>query len=647
MSWPYKIFDSLQDSVIVIDANFGVHYANNAASVLLDVSAKRFKGGKSLEQFIVFTQPILAPGELLPLSEQSPYKELDFTSPTGKAGGVQVTIQPQPSMDGSEAPPERWIMYMRDVSLERVLAEKYRGELDRRQAVIEDLRVARAQLEDYSKNLEKKVAERTAELSEANQLMTAILNSLGQGILVFDQKGACLPFRSKVCNEVLEVEPSVSKMADVLKLSAEERESFNQWLGALFDEMIPFEDLCALGPSQYKHSAGKFIALNFNPMRDQSGQLKGVVMVATDRTAEVEAKLEAERERSYARMVVQTVKYRSQFKSFIADADNLIESLLREFVAMVKPAVSDQRYEEIARDLHTVKGGAATFGMSEIANLAHHAESVLAQFKADSSKARELTEGIEHLGNGFKNFLVQNSDLIGNSSVKNGRTAEIPVGQLQRWLSKASAVPALAHEIYENGICVPLSESLSHYASVVAETATALNKKVEPLVIEDQGIRIDQDRFKDFIPTLVHAFRNAVDHAIETPEERVQAGKPPEGKIKVSCERKNHGIRINIEDDGRGIDPDKIRDRLLSLGRNICAIPTSDYDLVQVVFEPSFSSRTQVTEFSGRGVGLAAVKEEVEKMGGKAWIESKIGCGSKIVLEIPDQFSIEKYKAAA
>src|SRR4051812_24181684 len=102
MSWPNKIFDSLQDSVIVIDSQFGVHYANNAASLLLDISAKRFKGGKPLSQFLEFVQPLLANGESLSLTEQSPYKELDFTSPAGKSGSVQVTIQPQPPIDGSE-----------------------------------------------------------------------------------------------------------------------------------------------------------------------------------------------------------------------------------------------------------------------------------------------------------------------------------------------------------------------------------------------------------------------------------------------------------------------------------------------------------------------------------------------------------------
>ena len=648
MSWPYKIFDSLQDSVIVIDAEFGVHYANNAASLLLDISAKRFKGGKPLSQFMEFVQPLLAQGETLSASEQSPYKELDFTSPAGKTGSVQVTVQPQPAADGSDSAPDRWIIYMRDVSLERVLAEKYRGELDRRQAVIEELRVAQAQLEDYSKNLEKKVEARTAELSEANQLMTAILNSLGQGILVFDREGNCLPFQSKVCSEVLEADSSVKKVSDVLKLAGSEKESFDQWLDALFSDMIPFEDICGLGPSQYTHSKGKFIALNFNPMRDGQGNLKGVVMVATDRTAEVEAKKEAERERSYARMVVQTVKYRSQFKSFIADAEDLIQSLLNEFVMQAKNAVTDERYEEIARDLHTVKGGAATFGMADIASLAHEAETLLGKFKSDSTKDKELSASVKSLSDGFRGFIKQNADLLGHSSLNQGRTVEIPVIELQKWFAKAAPIhPELASDIYEDGICVPLGDGLAHYSSVVVETAATLGKKVKPLVIDDGGLRVDQERYQEFLPTLVHAFRNAVDHAIETPEERLVAGKQPDGSISVVCQNVGKNLRIVIQDDGRGIDPDKIRDRLLSLGRNICSISDDDKEVIQVIFEPSFTSKSEVTEFSGRGVGLAAVKEEAEKLGGKIWVESKIGVGSKIFIEIPNESQVDQYKRAA
>ena len=648
MSWPYKIFDSLQDSVIVIDAQFGVHYANNAASLLLDISAKRFKGGKPMSQFLEFVQPLFAEGETLSPTEQSPYKELDFTSPAGKNGSVQVTVQPQPPPDGSDASPDRWIIYMRDVSLERVLAEKYRAELDRRQAVIEDLRVARGQLEDYSKNLEKMVEERTAELREANQLMTAILNSLGQGILVFDREGNCLPFKSKVCSEVLEADSSVRQVSEVLKLQGSEKESFGQWLDALFSEMIPFEDICGLGPSQYNHSQGKFIALNFNPMRDTHGNLKGVVMVATDRTAEVEAKKEAERERSYARMVVQTVKYRSQFKSFIADAEDLIQSLLNEFVMQAKKAVSAERFEEIARDLHTVKGGAATFGMSEIASLAHEAETLLGKFQVDSSKDKELSVSVKALSDGFRGFIKQNSDLLGHSSLNQGRTVEIPVIELQKWFAKAAPLDsALASEIYEDGICVPLGDGLAHYSSVVVETAATLGKKVKPLIVDDGGLRIDHERYQEFLPTLVHAFRNAVDHAIETPEERLVAEKQPEGTISVVCQNIGKNLRIVIQDDGRGIDPDKIRDRLLSLGRNICSIPDSDQEVIQVIFEPSFTSKSEVTEFSGRGVGLAAIKEEAEKLGGKIWVESKVGVGSKIFIEIPNQSQVDQFKRAA
>ena len=101
---------------------------------------------------------------------------------------------------------------------------------------------AMADLEDYAKNLEKKVESRTAELRSANHLLEAILNSLGQGFLIFDEKGNCLPIYSKICEKILETNPTKKKIWNVLKLSEQQAEEFKNWSKLVFEEVLPFED---------------------------------------------------------------------------------------------------------------------------------------------------------------------------------------------------------------------------------------------------------------------------------------------------------------------------------------------------------------------------------------------------------------------
>src|SRR5690606_17910733 len=115
-------------------------------------------------------------------------------------------------------------------------------------SVIVDLRKAKAQLEDYSKNLEQKVEQRTAELAEANALIAAVINSLKQGFFVFDANGNCLPFYSKACETLLYVKDINKPVWEILQLPPTDIPGFKDWIGVLFAEPLPFDDIAVLGP---------------------------------------------------------------------------------------------------------------------------------------------------------------------------------------------------------------------------------------------------------------------------------------------------------------------------------------------------------------------------------------------------------------
>jgi two-component system, chemotaxis family, sensor kinase CheA len=135
--------------------------------------------------------------------------------------------------------------------------------------------------------------------------------------------------------------------------------------------------------------------------------------------------------------------------------------------------------------------------------------------------------------------------------------------------------------------------------------------------------------------SLVHVFRNAVDHGIEPPDERAWIEKDEAGQITLSFESMDEGYRLTIQDDGQGIDPESIRKKLAKTHPQLNAAAQSDQDVIQNIFLPGFSSKEAIGEFSGRGVGMDAVREEVVKLGGNVKVYSEAGSGTKFVLEFP------------
>ncbi len=648
----FRVYDTVQEVVFVFDKDRNLFYGNASASTLLELSAKRLMGGKSMTQFIEFTPDILEEGQTLDMiHESTQYREVQYKTRDGKEGYCQISIQPVPEffpIDPGQ-PAQRYLMNIRDVSLEKVLAAKYQAELGQKEVVIGDLKRARAQLEDYSKNLEKMVEQRTAELRESNRLLGTVLDSLGQGILVFDKNGQCLPFFSKVCRDILEIEPTGHAISEVLKISKDERNGFDKWVSALFSEMLSFEDLIPLGPSTYPHSAGKVVALNFNQMRDSANQLVGVVVVATDRTSEVQARQEAENERNYARMVVQIAKHRQQFRAFALEA----KSLLRE-LKIVTGLEGEFAYDEVTRWLHTLKGGAGSFALLDIANHAHLIEqSIIDEKKLQADIGSEfrqklLTEfsTMEAL---LLNFLEKNSVLFGGLSESTFRQVEIGIPTLVNWkqaCEKISETRGVSEQIFQEYIKEPISGSFLHIDATMQELAQSLGKSVKPLAIIGGDLRIVPELYRELFSSMIHCFRNAIDHGLEVPEIRKLSGKDEAGSVQLRFQKlskdKQSFFKIEVVDDGKGIDPEKIKAKLVSQGNGGLISGKSDEEIIQFVFANDFSTAERISSVSGRGVGLSAVLEEATRLRGTAYVLSTLGFGSRLVIEVPEREESEE-----
>lgn len=196
------------------------------------------------------------------------------------------------------------------------------------------------------------------------------------------------------------------------------------------------------------------------------------------------------------------------------------------------------------------------------------------------------------------------------------------------------------HEIVSSRMR-PFSDSTQGYKRMVRDISHSLNKKVL-LEIEGENTLVDRDILEKLDAPLNHMIRNAIDHGIETPEERIQKGKTDTGTIKLSASHQSGRLRVQVKDDGRGVDIENLRDKILNkkLVNQNMAENLSKSELLDFLFLPSFSTRSEVTELSGRGVGLDVVHSALQDVRGKLHADTELDQGMEINMELPLTLSI-------
>jgi two-component system chemotaxis sensor kinase CheA len=646
------IYDGIQESILVVDQDGLVRYGNHAASLLLDVTQKRLASGRPLDSIVELNpNPLIFDTGLTAVKEETKISEVLFKLSSGQSGWVQLAMQPQPDFLTREVGVgDRWIVSMRDVTLERTLHTKYRGELDQKESVISDLREARTKLEEYSHGLETKVQERTAELSELNRLFKTILDSLGQGILVFDVNGICLQVFSKACETLFKVKPSRLPIEEVLGLKDKEKNNFSTWRASVFEDRIDFEDMIPLALKTIDTATDLTLSLDYAAMRDENNVLKGVVVAATDRTRERQALRRVEEERLFVEKILRLAKNRNAFRMFIREA----RMRFRGFSTS-----SDKSLDEILREIHTIKGGAASFSLQTLVTACHDLEDVVAS--TSEIHRQNLNQTLLERGPILLRILddevTRLSQVFGPiDDTGSDRTIEVSLATMLGWsldllsardLSEAHAIGDVIRRV---ALEKPVAPAFEHFSISLKDLAKRQGKEIESFVIEGGNLRAPLEHFQSLFSSLVHALRNAVYHGIESPDERKRLKKHEGGTIVIRFSRyeglnedNRSWLRIDLSDDGRGIDPDVIRKKLKQMGRAEYQ-SLSDSELIQAVFIDQFSTNDTIDTIAGRGVGLSAIEVEAHRLGGQASIKSTKGQGTTLTVRVPFPSAWSEYE---
>jgi two-component system chemotaxis sensor kinase CheA len=232
-------------------------------------------------------------------------------------------------------------------------------------------------------------------------------------------------------------------------------------------------------------------------------------------------------------------------------------------------------------------------------------------------------------------------DLTGEIAIARGRTTrllenrdQLSIEELAEAHNTEATLQAELQEFVMKIRMVPVGPLFRQYQRSVRDISKELGKTVV-LKIEGDDVEVDTSVVEHLRDPLMHMVRNALDHGIETPDQRSQAGKPAVGTIILRASHQSGGITVEIEDDGAGLDRDRILEAAKKRGISSDATGMSDHEVYQLVFESGVSTADQVSNLSGRGVGMDVVRRNVQALRGSVSITSKPGLGSTVRLRFP------------
>ncbi|MBT8763882.1 chemotaxis protein CheA [Desulfohalobiaceae bacterium Ax17] len=229
-------------------------------------------------------------------------------------------------------------------------------------------------------------------------------------------------------------------------------------------------------------------------------------------------------------------------------------------------------------------------------------------------------------------------NLVGELVIVQARLSQLVCSMQDPQLTTlAEELERLSDELRDSTLeirMLPIGTIFSKFRRLVRDLSRDLDKEIE-LVTKGEETELDKTVIERLNDPLVHLLRNSIDHGIETPDVRMAKGKPPQGTVVLAAEHSGGEVIIRIIDDGAGIDKEKVRARAIQQGIISADAVLNDQEIYDLIFAPGFSTASQVTNVSGRGVGMDVVKRNIEALRGRIQVESEWGKGTTITLRLP------------
>ncbi|GAU77394.1 ATP-binding protein [Fusibacter sp. 3D3] len=489
------------------------------------------------------------------------------------------------------------------------------------------------------------------EIEQKNQSIKSLLNNADQGFLSFTEPLLISEEVSSVCESIFGKPISGLHFGDLMRsfLRHDTYEMLLDSLESLFQQTKKSRAKAYLKllPETFKTDKRdiqidyKLIAFNED---------KKLMVILTDITDKIALEQKQQDEKNNMKLVLAALNNKTEILEAVEDARLFFKAKYKEILKESSSVL--EGLSEVFRRVHTMKGDFALYAFHNTAVGLHVIEDQLAAYlnavepidPTERIAGLELETYLDTLN--FENIISKDIEIIenflGKGYCESEKKMTVNLEQVELFIKAIEARFEKDDRTYLVGkirdLTNPtLNEILLSYSDYVKILALKLNKSISEFQVTGSTVPINRKYYAGFLKSLIHIFRNIVDHGIESPEERVEGGKPEGGAIRCDLRVDHHAIRMMISDDGKGIDPEQIR--LKAIEKNLytpaSAALFSDKEMIQTVFNADFSTQSKVSMLSGRGVGLYAVKTEVETLGGKVEVDSVRGEGTQFRMVLP------------
>jgi two-component system chemotaxis sensor kinase CheA len=483
------------------------------------------------------------------------------------------------------------------------------------------------------------------QIEEKSDSIKNLMDNAGQGFLSFGQDLTVSEEYSLECVQIYRMQIGGKSFLELMAkhVTPEVIQIMSQVFESVFasEKSMREKVYISLLPKEFT-IYDKIVNIEFKTIKH--GGLKKMMLILTDITEKKKLEARMTQERNNVKMVAKALTKQGDVNLAIEEFRGFIQGEAKTFI----DAASDPQaaLAEIFRQVHTFKGDFAQLGLYNTAASLHVLEDKLA---AMSARAEAVSrEELAQMAAGWDaQALLQEdvnilTDILGKSFFEKDERFQVSAETVLDIEAQARSLPDSPERA---GILAslrrlrlrPLTDIVAEYRDYLQTLAERLGKPIEPFHVTGDDVLVEKEAYQKFIKSLVHVFRNMIDHGIETPEERLAAGKRELGLIQCKIKQTGDEVTLAVSDDGRGIDAAKVlrvaqSKGLLSpeQGKDMPA-----EDVYGLLFMDSFSTKEEVSALSGRGVGLSAVKAEVQRLGGDIEVSSKPGQGSKFKFRLP------------
>lgn len=360
---------------------------------------------------------------------------------------------------------------------------------------------------------------------------------------------------------------------------------------------------------------------------------QSLLIVLTDVTRERRFQEISRKDLERRFMVLKAVTHKSYFAGFVRGAGQLFTELAR----LEERAPSEAALQALLRQLHTFRAEAAFLDFHQTATRAFAFETSLADSLALNEDPRLHAWALD-MKKDYYSELRLITGILGEDWTWLAEGVVFPRQEylrLEGWVARRHPQEKALLDWLAAKRSEPFRSLFAPYPVLAAEIAEREGKRLHPFLIEGGTQPVPTHLYEGLAKAFAHLVRNALDHGLEFPAEREAVGKDPAGTLRLNLQHDPSGLRLQFSDDGRGVDAARVEARARELGLLASGQSLSSAQLLQFLFHQGFSTREEVSALSGRGVGLAALRQEVKALGGSITVQSRPGRGTTFDIALP------------